>query len=189
MVYILWMQLQNDISIQSKNGIKKLLLDCLLNREQNGLISKIVSQAKLYLQNDKSLAKAVFNTIVMLVEDEMQHQVYKVNYVKKLGKKPDFKDFLQTIYQLRIEELLPHILISLNEVFAEAIHEDKVKFAKFTTEVRWILDMLVLKAFVYQSDDIKNDNELARAFEGVLQSMVELDNPKAAVISDEFRIH
>lgn len=28
-----------------------------------------------------------------------------------------------------------------------------------------------------------------RAFEGVLQSMVELDNPKAAVILDEFRIH
>lgn len=30
----------------------------------------------------------------------------------------------------------------------------KVKFAKSITEVQWILDMLVLKAFVYQSDDI-----------------------------------
>lgn len=84
-----------------------------------------------------------------------------------------------------MEELLPHILISLNEVFAEAIHEDKVKFAKSITEVQWILDMLVLKAFVYQCDDIKNDDELTRVFEGVLQSMVELDNPKAAVILDE----
>lgn len=427
MVYILWMQLQNDISIQSKNRIKKLLLDCLLYRGQNGLISKIASQAKLYLQNNKSLAKVVFNTIIMLAEDEMQHQVYNANYVKNSGKEPNFEfhpnkqlklsgvdhwikqenalpyvskydeiienylfnekereekpfdiskydietlcfisncgldfsdkifeavirdiiyclidlwdfdrsrrqayrivdvfheheivelfqreivhknenaekaidllfdnidfslftsetiefyqdifgdfvctyfdaysdkdkrrllenkilyldskvnhiksdyvriqlykslmfsltrychgdwskaktkysysnkmflnsqfkkygkyhveDLLQTIYQLRMEELLPHILISLNEVFAEAIHEDKVKFAKSITEVQWILDMLVLKAFVYQSDDIKNDDELTRAFEGVLQSMVELDNPKAAVILDEFRIH
>lgn len=427
MVYILWMQLQIDISIQSKNRIKKLLLDCLLYRGQNGLISKIASQAKLYLQNNKSLAKVMFNTIVMLAEDEMQHQVYNANYVKNSGKEPNFEfhpnkqlklsgvdhwikqenaipyvskydeiienylfkekereeksfdiskydietlcfisncgldfsdkifeavirdiiyclidlwdfdrsrrqayrivdvfheheivelfqreivhknenaekaidllfdnidfslftsetiefyqdifgdfvctyfdaysdkdkrrllenkilyldskvnhiksdyvriqlykslmfsltrychgdwskaktkysysnkmflnsqfkkygkyhveDLLQTIYQLRMEELLPHILISLNEVFAEAIHEDKVKFAKSITEVQWILDMLVLKAFVYQSDDIKNDDELTRAFEGVLQSMVELDNPKAAVILDEFRIH
>lgn len=91
MVYILWMQLQNDISIQSKNRIKKLLLDCLLYRGQNDLISKIASQAKLYLQNDKSLAKAIFNTIVMLAEDEMQHQVYNANYVKNSGKEPDFE--------------------------------------------------------------------------------------------------
>ena len=427
MVYILWMQLQNDISVQSKNRIKKLILDCLLYRGQNGLVSKIASQAKLYLQNDKILAKAVFNTIIMLAEDEMQHQVYNANYVKNSGKEPNFefhpnkqlklsgvdhwitqenavpyaskhdeiieiylfeekereeksfdiseydieilcfisncgldfsdkifevvmkdiihclislwdfdrssrqayrivnvfheyeivelfqreivrknenaekaidilfddidfylftsetiefyqnifgdfvcayfdaysdkdkrrmlekkilyldgkvngikkdyvriqlykslmfsltrychgdwskakteysynnimflnnqfkkygkyhvKDLVQTIYQLRIEELLPHILISLNEVFAEALHEDKVKFAKSITEVQWILDMLVLKAFVYQSDDIKNDDELTRAFEGVLQSLVELDNPKAAVILDEFRVH
>ena len=91
MVYILWMQLQNDISIQSKNRIKKLLLDCLLYRGQNGLISKIASQAKLYLQNNKSLAKVVFNTIIMLAEDEMQHQVYNANYVKNSGKEPNFE--------------------------------------------------------------------------------------------------
>ncbi len=427
MVYMLWMQLQNDISVQSKNRIKKLLLDCLLYRGQNGLISKIASQAKLYLQNDRVLAKAVFNTIIMLAEDEMQHQVYNANYLKNSEKEPNFefrpnkqlklsgvdywitqenaapyaskneeiiknylfeekdreeksfdiseydieilcfisncgldfsdkifevvmkdivyclielwdfdrserqayrivdvfheheivelfqreivrndkntekaidilfdnvdyslftsetiefyqdifgdfvcayfdaysdkdkrhsleskilyldgkincikndyvriqlykslmlsltrychgdwskakteysysnkmflnsqfkkygkyhvKDLLQTIYQLRMEELLPHILISLNEVFEEALHEDKAKFAKSITEVQWILDMLVLKAFVYRSDDIKNDDELTRAFEGVLQAMVELDNPKAAVILDEFRVH
>lgn len=66
---------------------------------------------------------------------------------------------------------------------------DRNNLAKSIIEVQWILDMLVLKAFVYQSDDIKNDDELTRAFEGVLQSLVELDNPKAAVIMDEFRVH
>ena len=66
-------------------------MDCLLYRGQNGLISKIASQAKLYLQNNKSLAKVVFNTIIMLAEDEMQHQVYNANYVKNSGKEPNFE--------------------------------------------------------------------------------------------------
>lgn len=98
-------------------------------------------------------------------------------------------ELLQTIYQLQMEKLTPHILISLNEVFADALNEDKVEFAKSIDKVQWIIDRLIFIAFVYQSDAIKNDDELTVAFEGVLQSLIELDNPKAAVILDEFRVH
>lgn len=427
MIYLLWIQIENDISLQLKNKIERLLLDCLLYRGQNGLIFKIALQAKMYLQKDVALAKAVFNTILMLAEDEMKHQIYNANYLINSGKDKDFKflpnkqsklsgvdqwikqtgaipyaskrdeiiekylfdrssieevtfdidnydigflcyisncgldlsdkrfekimsaivqylinlwdynkskgkayqivdtyhkhevvelfqreivhkdinaektidmlfddvdfslftsdalefyqeifgefvcvyfdsysdknkrhvlenkilyldkkvnrvkndyariqlykslmfsltiycrgdwskakteysysdkmflngqfkkygkyhikDLVQTIYQLRINELLPHILISLNEAFTEALHEDKVKFAKSIAEVQWIIDRLLLSAFVSWSDEIKNDDELTVAFEGVLLSMIELDNPKAAIILDDFRVH
>ena len=59
----------------------------------------------------------------------------------------------------------------------------------YTLKVSHTAFLLKSCKVVYQSDDIKNDDELTRAFDGVLQSMVELDNPKAAVILDEFRIH
>ena len=38
-------------------------------------------------------------------------------------------------------------------------------------------------------NEVKNDDKLTIAFEGVLQSLVELNNPKATVILDEFRVH
>lgn len=99
------------------------------------------------------------------------------------------KDMIQTIYQLRIDELLPEILLSTNKAFNEAMQGNKKAFEKDISEVQWIVDYLILKAFVYKSDEIKADNELTDAFEGVLLSMIELNNPKAAVILDEFRIH
>lgn len=99
------------------------------------------------------------------------------------------KDMIQTIYQLRIDELLPEILLSTNKAFNEAMQGNKKAFEKDISEVQWIVDYLILKAFVYKSDEIKADNELTGAFEGVLLSMIELNNPKAAVILDEFRIH
>lgn len=42
-------------------------------------------------------------------------------------------------------------------------------------------ERVILKAFVYKSDEIKADNELADAFEGILLSMIELNNPKAGL--------
>ena len=163
---------------------KILYLDSKVSHIKNDyvriqLYKSLMFSLTRYCHGDWSKAKTKYS---------YSNKMFLNSQFKKYGKY-HVEDLLQTIYQLRMEELLPHILISLNEVFAEAIHEDKVKFAKSITEVQWILDMLVLKAFVYQSDDIKNDDELTRAFEGVLQSMVELDNPKAAVILDEFRIH
>jgi len=132
-----------------------------------------------YCHGDWSKAKTEYsyNNIMFLNNQFSKYGKYHV------------RDLLQTIYQLRMEKLLPYILISLNKVLTEALCEDKAKFARSITEVQWILDMLVLKAFVYRSDDIKNDDELTDVFEGLLQLLVELDNPKAAVILDEFRVH
>ena len=79
--------------------------------------------------------------------------------------------------------------MSLNDCFSKVLQENKDNFAKTISEVQWIIDILILKAFIYHSDGIKNDNELTMAFEGVPESMIVLNNEKAAVIMDEFRIH
>jgi hypothetical protein len=99
------------------------------------------------------------------------------------------KDLIQTIYQLRIDEVLPEIFLSLNVACKEAIKSSKERFEKDIIEVQWIIEYLLLKAFIDKSEEIKADNNLTEAFEGVLLAMIELNNPKAAVILDEFRIH
>lgn len=53
----------------------------------------------------------------------------------------------------------------------------------------WIIDYLILKSFIDKSEEIKADNQLTEAFEGVLLAMIELNNPKAAVILEEFNVH
>lgn len=132
-----------------------------------------------YCHGDWSKAKAAYT-----YEDKM----FLNKQFEKFGK-CHIKDMIQTIYQLRIDALLPEILLSVNKAFNEAMQGNKKAFEKDISEVQWIVDYLILKAFVYKSDEIKADNELTDAFEGVLLSMIELNNPKAAVIFDEFRIH
>lgn len=132
-----------------------------------------------YCHGDWSKAKTAYT-----YEDRM----FLNKQFEKYGKY-HIKEMIQTIYQLRIDELLPEILLSTNKAFNEAMQGNKKTFEKNISEVQWIVDYLILKAFVYKSDEIKGDNELTDAFEGVLLSMIELNNPKAAVILDEFRIH
>ena len=79
--FIKWHFGQNFIF--TKNEIKLLILDSLLYLGQNGVISQISEYAKNYLRNDENTAHAILNTIVKLSEDEMAHQQYNANYLKK----------------------------------------------------------------------------------------------------------
>ena len=52
-----------------------------------------------------------------------------------------------------------------------------------------IVDMIILKSFIFFSDKIKKDVKLTNAYEDILLSLTEIRNEKAAVLLDEFRIH
>ena len=52
-----------------------------------------------------------------------------------------------------------------------------------------IINMIIVKAFVYHSDKIKEDKELLEAYEKLLKSLIELNYANACIILDEFRIH
>lgn len=88
---ILIKQLESNVSLECKNEIKKLIFDCLMYSGQQGIVDKLAKHIKEYLRNNKNLALSVFNTIVMLAEDEMNHQKYNAEYLKQYRKKEDFE--------------------------------------------------------------------------------------------------
>jgi hypothetical protein len=95
---------------------------------------------------------------------------------------------LETIYQLRIDELLPEILISIRNSFRDAKIES-TKFARDIQERKSIVNMIILKSFVRCSDMIKLDQGLITAYEDILEILIDLNYEEAAVILDEFRVH
>ena len=49
--------------------------------------------------------------------------------------------------------------------------------------------MMILDAYLYNSDEMKEDEELSNAYIYILEMMIELNNEKAAVLLDEFLVH
>lgn len=78
------------------------------------------------------------------------------------------KDVLYTIYLLNINELLPEILVSISSCFTKAIINDKEKFEKEINESQVIVDMIILKSFIFHSDEIKKYEKLINAYEDIL---------------------
>ncbi|WP_341876539.1 SMEK domain-containing protein [Defluviitalea saccharophila] len=93
---VLFAQLETNISNEIKNQIKKLILDLIMYRGQHGVIMEIARYAKLFLATNEPLAKAVFNTILKLAEDEMNHQRFNAKYLKNNNHKEKF-EFLPNI--------------------------------------------------------------------------------------------
>ena len=87
---VLLNQLENDVAIGIKNKIKKIVLDCLMYKGQHGVIDEMAKYVKRYLANHEALAQAVFNTIIKLSEDQMEHQKYNANYLKVSKKDKEF---------------------------------------------------------------------------------------------------
>ena len=115
-------------------------------------------------------------------------QCFINNQLCKYGK-IHLRDVLRTVYMLNIDKLLPDILIGLSECFDATISYDEEKFFKDVQDEQTIVDMIILKAFVNYSDEIKKDEKLINAYENILSFLTEIGNEKAAVLLDEFRIH
>ena len=98
------------------------------------------------------------------------------------------KEMLCTIYQLRIDKLLPYILLSISQCFSE-LKTNSARFGAIIKEGRVIVQSIIYKAFIVHSSEIKQDYELTAAYENVLETLVELDYEDAAVLLDEFRLH
>lgn len=78
-------QMNFDISSEIKNEIKKIILECLMYKGQDGSVDELARSVKKYLIDNQPLAHAVFHTIIKLAEDEMNHQRYNANYLKMTG--------------------------------------------------------------------------------------------------------
>ena len=100
--------------------------------------------------------------------------------------KYDIKNSMRTIYLLKIDELLPEILISVEEILKFNKKDFEVEFEGDT---KIIIDRIITRAFMNFSDDIKMDFDLIDAYENILKILIEFNYEKAGVILDEFRIH
>lgn len=98
----------------------------------------------------------------------------------------DLKNSIRTIYQLKINELLPEILISVEKILE--FNKDNL-YTEFEGDIRIIVNNIITKAFINFSDDIKKDDELISSYENILKILVNINYEKAGVLLDEFRIH
>ncbi|NOW89781.1 hypothetical protein BCD91_001804 [Clostridium beijerinckii] len=96
--WVLFSQVETNVSDTIKKQIKKLILDLILYKGQNGVIKEIARYAKLYLRTNQQLSRAIFNTIFKFAEDEMDHQKFNAKYINKYRKKENFK-FIPNAYQ------------------------------------------------------------------------------------------
>ena len=83
---VLFKQIYSNIYLETKNRIKQVLLSLCLYHDQDGRISNLKPIAIQYLQTDAKTAQAIFNTIVMLAKDEMEHQKFNYSYLVKTGR-------------------------------------------------------------------------------------------------------
>ena len=109
----------------------------------------------------------------------LNEQLYKYG-------KYDIKNSMRTIYLLKIDELLPEILISLEEILK--FNKESLE-RNFEGDTKIIIDNIITKAFMDFSDSIKMDSDLIDAYENTLKILIEFSYEKAGVLLDEFRIH
>lgn len=91
LIPILFHQLESDIDVKIKNKIKKMMLDCIMYKGYHGVIHEVARYVKEYLATHEPLAQAVFNTIIMLSKDKMDHQKYNADYLKESNEYKDFR--------------------------------------------------------------------------------------------------
>lgn len=88
----LYSQLKYDISKTKKEDIKMIMLDSLLYFKESGLIEEVAKQTRIFLQTNQDVSTLIFNTIIKLAENEMNHQIFNANYIKqKQVEKFEFK--------------------------------------------------------------------------------------------------
>ncbi len=102
------------------------------------------------------------------------------------------KEMMTTIYKLHLDKLLPEILLSVRDAFKDTSRINKSSFdvfAEIVSEQKSIVLTMITKAYLDFSDQIKQDYDLTKAFEEILEMLVEINYEEAATILDEFRIH
>lgn len=128
---ILFKHVELDITIEVKNKIKELMLEILISSSYNGIIYTIKQSLQQYLLQNQVLARTLFNTVLLLAKDRMEHHKYNVlkyNEINKRDKivlKPNLQPYanadvlLQSngvmLYKSKKEEIIQKYLLNAEE--------------------------------------------------------------------------
>lgn len=81
---ILFAQINKTISFETKNRIKKYILEKLFPEKTTGQNDfRIISCIKKFLKENQNIANTFLTTILLLAEDEMEHQLFNYAYLRK----------------------------------------------------------------------------------------------------------
>lgn len=123
---VLFAQIEHKLNDVIKSELLNLMVECILYRDNNGIINGISTQLKKYLVTNKTLAKALFNTIVAISEDEMRRHLYNAKqvslkdssyeYTPNMQKPPDWIEnkYVQSgipLYKKKRGEIVEEFLI------------------------------------------------------------------------------
>lgn len=86
LVSILYKQIEYELEEDIKIQMKKQMFNCLLYRGQQGIITKVSSYLKKYLQQNEKIAQLFFYTIIAIAEDQMACYKYNVNKLCGIGR-------------------------------------------------------------------------------------------------------
>ena len=99
-------------------------------------------------------------------------------------------EFIDVIFKLHINDLLPEILISVRNAFYSCIeYYGEDKFMGIVKEKSSLILLMITKSFLDFNEKIKEDAELTNSYELILCKLRDIGYAEAAVILDEFRIH
>ena len=99
-----------------------------------------------------------------------------------------FYDLLAVINHLQYSKLLPEILIAIHCSFEKYVRLKNSRPDELEKIISYI-NQIMYYSFVNYECEIKGDNDLIIAFEGILLLLIELKDEKSAVLLDEFRVH
>lgn len=97
-------------------------------------------------------------------------------------------EFLQMLESMKIKELLPEVLITINAIM-EKCGQDPGKFVTLLQYNYITVNRIITLADVYYRDEIRLYDELREAYDGLLTLLAKFNFREAAVLLDEFRIH
>ena len=87
LIYILFEQADRSLTEDAQASLKRLFLAILLNKNHNGIISKLGVTLKQYLPRNECWSLLLFNTIIELAKDEMHHNHFNAQYtIQHTGK-------------------------------------------------------------------------------------------------------
>ena len=101
-----------------------------------------------------------------------------------------FSSFLQVVYQLHIKELLPELLLPLNDILTSLTEEERnLQEILESRENKTNLNFIITLAYLEYNKLIKQQNDLTKAYENILKILIKYQFEEAVVLLDEFLTH
>lgn len=195
-----------DFYIKIINTLAPLYFDSYNDKEKRDFVKSIIEELEKYIThiNIDNIKQKLLTSLILGFDSDYDKSGWsnlQTNYTyndkmffNKMFSKYgyfNFNEMIFTIYKLQYQKLLPEILISIDNSFKKYfIEKNNIINNNIESETLYSIKEIMFYSYVNYEKEIKKDNDLINSFESILQILIEKYNdPKAAILLDEFRIH